>query len=461
MSKPSVSLSQLISDVKITLQSRYEFPVWVVGEISEMNINRTGHCYLELIEKDTISDKILAKCRATIWAFAFRSIKAYFETTTSETLRSGLKVLVKASVEFHEVYGFSLNIQDIDPQYTLGDMARKKAQIIQQLSNEGVLDMNKELPFPLVPQHIAVISSETAAGFGDFTNQLANNSKGYCFSTKLYPAIMQGDKAVESIIQAFDTIYDDIDSYDVIVLIRGGGSKSDLSCFDDYKLAYFITQFPLPVLTGIGHERDDTVTDIVAHTKLKTPTAVAEFLIDRVAEFDKQLDDFGYLVADTSNELFENKVYAIEKLTQRLQMGAIELLQNNNGFLIWAKSKTINAARQLQINKANSLHNYQQNLKVFAKGKLLQEIKMNEVRELRLGKWLKNYFDKKQRKLRFLNEKMELVNPEKILERGFAWVTHNGSIVKDSRNLKSGDLVKIKLVKGEFESEVKRIKKIN
>jgi exodeoxyribonuclease VII large subunit len=194
MSIESVSLSQLVSDIKITLQSRYERPVWVVAEISELNMNRSGHCYLELIEKDSLSDKIIAKSRATIWAFTFRTLKAYFETTTGETLRGGLKVLLKASIEFHEVFGFSLNIQDIDPQYTLGDLARKKAQIIQQLTSEGVLDMNKGLPFPLVPQRIAVISSETAAGYGDFLNQLETNSFGYCFFTEIFPPIKQDDK---------------------------------------------------------------------------------------------------------------------------------------------------------------------------------------------------------------------------------------------------------------------------
>jgi exodeoxyribonuclease VII large subunit len=228
-----------------------------VAEISELNMNRSGHCYLELIEKDSLSDKIIAKSRATIWAFTFRTLKAYFETTTGETLRGGLKVLLKASIEFHEVFGFSLNIQDIDPQYTLGDLARKKAQIIQQLTSEGVLDMNKGLPFPLVPQRIAVISSETAAGYGDFLNQLETNSFGYCFFTELFPAIMQGDKASESIILALEHVYSHIDEFDLVAIMRGGGSKSDLNCFDDYELAYFITQFPLPILTGIGHERDD------------------------------------------------------------------------------------------------------------------------------------------------------------------------------------------------------------
>ncbi len=458
MSTNSVSLSQLVGDIKITLQNRYETPVWVVGEISDMNINRNGHCYIELIEKDATSDKTIAKCRATIWAFAFRTIKAYFETTTQETLRAGLKVLVKVSVEFHEVYGFSLNIIDIDPQYTLGDMARKKAQIIQQLDNEGVLEMNKSLAFPMVPQRIAVISSQTAAGYGDFSNQLANNTHKYSFFTQLFPAIMQGEKAAESIINAFEAVFNRINNFDAVALMRGGGSKSDLSCFDDYDLAYLITQFPLPVLTGIGHERDDTVTDMVAHTKLKTPTAVAEYLIGKVSEFDRTLDDFGWQTADLADELFSKNKYLLEKLSHRLQYGSAELLQNNEEQLIWAKSKLLNGVKQLQLNKESQLTGQIANIKLIIKGTLNHEFEMCEIRNQRLVRWLNNYFDKKERRLSFLSEKTELINPQRVLERGFAMVTHNGKLIKNSSQLNVGDIIAVKLAKGKVDSEVTEIK---
>ncbi|MDA3892191.1 MAG: exodeoxyribonuclease VII large subunit [Salinivirgaceae bacterium] len=454
MSIESVSLSQLVSDIKITLQSRYEQPVWVVAEISDFNLNRSGHCYMELVEKDSISDKIIAKTRAIIWSFAFRTLKAYFETTTGETLRSGLKVLVRASIEFHEVFGFSLNIQDIDPQYTLGDMARKKAKIIQQLDKDGVLDMNKGLPFPLVPQRIAVISSDTAAGFGDFTNQLANNKVGYAINTELFPAVMQGDKAAESIINALEVIYNQIDDFDVVAIIRGGGSKSDLSCFDDYELAYFITQFPLPVLTGIGHERDDTITDLVAHTKLKTPTALAEFLIETFGQFDMQLDSYEDIVSDLALNVLENNDYKLEKFTQRLQLGSLELIRNNQEYLIWANSKIINGVQLYRSNKSSQLDNLKHNFTIITRGYFHQEQKLCEIRQERLGRWLNNYFSRKDRRLNFLSEKVELVNPERILERGYAWVTHNGNIVKDSSVLKKGDAVEVKVAKGNFASEV-------
>lgn len=458
MSIESVSLSQLVSDIKITLQSRYERPVWIVAEISELNMNRSGHCYLELIEKDSLSDKIIAKSRATIWAFTFRTLKAYFETTTGETLRGGLKVLLKASIEFHEVFGFSLNIQDIDPQYTLGDLARKKAQIIQQLTNEGVLDMNKGLPFPLVPQRIAVISSETAAGYGDFLNQLETNSFGYCFFTELFPAIMQGDKASESIILALELVYSHIDDFDLVAIMRGGGSKSDLNCFDDYELAYFITQFPLPILTGIGHERDDTVTDIVAHTKLKTPTAVAEFLIEKVADFDNQIDEYGMLVTNLAEQYISSSAYRLEKLTQRVQTASVDLLQNKQEHLIWAKSKVINGTRLLNLKKERHLSNLKLSLQNTVKSTINHEVKLVDLKQLRLKKWLSHYFTSKERRLVFLTEKAELVNPERILERGYAWVTHKGAIVKDASKLKIGDAIEVKLAKGKVEAELTQVK---
>lgn len=454
MSNSSVSLSQLVSDVKITLQERYELSVWVIAEISELNQNRSGHCYLELIEKDTNSDKLIAKSRATIWAFTFRTIKAYFETTTGETFRSGLKVLLRVSVEFHEVYGFSLNIHDIDPQYTLGDMARKRALIIQQLDDEGVLEMNKILPLAMVPSRIAVISSETAAGYTDFINQLSNNTFGYVFNTKLFPAIMQGNSASESIIGAFDTIFNNIDDFDAVVVIRGGGSKSDLSCFDDYELAYFITQFPLPVLTGIGHERDDSVTDIVAHTKLKTPTAVAEFLVDKVSEFDNQLDDYGWQISEIANKMFDKNEYLLDKFSHRLQLGTNLLLQSNREYLISANSVVINNVKQFQQNKFHQLNGFVKDFRVITKNSINSEIKMCEINSQRLTRWLKNYLSRKERRLNFLTEKAELVNPQRILERGFALVTHNEKVVKDSSQLNLGDVITVKLAKGKVKSNV-------
>ncbi|MBI9066520.1 MAG: exodeoxyribonuclease VII large subunit [Salinivirgaceae bacterium] len=457
MAKDPVGLSQLVFDVKLSLQSAYELPLWVVAEISELNINRSGHCYLELIEKDTISDRIIAKTRATIWAFAFRTIKPYFETSTGETLRSGLKVLLKVSIEFHEVFGFSLNVKDIDPQYTLGDLARKKAEIIQHLDNDGVLEMNKSIPFPTLPQRIAVISSETAAGYGDFCDQLKSNQNAYYFKVELFPAIMQGEKASESIIQSLNLIFDRIDDFDLVAIMRGGGSKSDLNCFDNYDLAYFITQFPLPIITGIGHERDDTVTDLVAHTRLKTPTAVAEFLIAKFIDLDDHLQELKNSLEEAYAIIIENASDRLSQSVYNLDKALNFILQKNSDRLERNKIILTSAIRKYGDNKQYELVNYTRDLKSFTKGFFSKEAEICKIRQIRINKWSNNYIIIKNNKLNSLQETLSLIDPKNILKRGYAIVSYNNKVLSHSKHIKKGDCVKVTLNSGSFESEVTNI----
>ena len=287
-----LSLLELNNLVRGAVSEAFPGTCWVRAEMSDVRTNASsGHCYLEFIEKNPITGQLVARARGSIWAKTFRMLKPYFEMETGQLFASGLKVLVKVSVEFHELYGYSLTVLDIDPAYTLGDMLRKRMEIIRQLKEEGVFTLNKELPFPVLPKRIAVITSPTAAGYEDFLNQLANNKAGYPFYPKLFPALMQGERTEESVIAALDRIYHHIDCFDVVVIIRGGGSTSDLNSFDSYLLAANCAQFPLPVITGIGHERDDTILDMVAHTRMKTPTAVAEFLIGRMDAAAEELED--------------------------------------------------------------------------------------------------------------------------------------------------------------------------
>ena len=280
----ALSLYELNNLVRSRLEHAFPEEYWVQAELSDVRSNATGHCYLELIEKDARGNNLIARARAMIWNQVYRLLKPYFEQETGQAFVSGLKVLVKVTVGFHELYGYSLTILDIDPSYTLGDMARRRREILAKLEEEGVLTLNKELEMPLLPQRIAVISSATAAGYGDFCNQLAGNPYGYVFYPRLFPAMMQGERVEESIIGALNRIYSHAEAWDVVVIIRGGGATSDLSNFDSYLLAANCAQFPLPIITGIGHERDDTVIDAVAHTRVKTPTAAAEYLIARVHE---------------------------------------------------------------------------------------------------------------------------------------------------------------------------------
>ncbi|MBQ8443183.1 MAG: exodeoxyribonuclease VII large subunit, partial [Bacteroides sp.] len=279
MEEQALSLYELNGLVKRSIRNSMPETYWLQAELSDVRSNYSGHCYLEFIQKDASGNNLIAKARGTIWSNIYKMLKPYFEQETGQAFASGIKVLVRVSVDFHELYGYSLTVLDIDPTYTVGDMERKRREILRQLEEEGVIDLNKELEMPLLPQRVAVISSATAAGYGDFCNQLANNPRGYGFHTQLFPAIMQGDRVEESVIAALNAIYAQLDCWDVVVIIRGGGATSDLSGFDTYELAANCAQFPLPIITGIGHERDDTVIDLVAHTRVKTPTAAAAFLI--------------------------------------------------------------------------------------------------------------------------------------------------------------------------------------
>ena len=278
-SKNRLTLYELNSLVREVIECEMPNEYWVEAELSECRESR-GHCYMELIQKDEQNAIPIAKASAKCWASKWLIIRPYFERTTGQQLHSGMKVLLKVYAQFHEAYGFSWIVTDIDPTYTLGDMARKRQEIIRQLKEEGVFDLQKDLHLPLFCQHIAVISSETAAGYGDFCNQLADNPYGFQFQTQLFPAIMQGEGVEQSIIAALEQIYNF--QFDAVVIIRGGGATSDMSGFDTLALAENVANFPLPIITGIGHDRDESILDMVSHIRVKTPTAAASLLIDHL-----------------------------------------------------------------------------------------------------------------------------------------------------------------------------------
>ena len=305
------SLFELNRLVRESIESEMPDAYWVEAELSECRESR-GHCYMELIQKDELSATPVAKAQAKCWANKWLAIRPYFERTTGQQLHAGMKVLLQVCPQFHEAYGFSWIVNDIDPTYTIGDMARKRQEIIQKLKAEGVFDLQKELRLPLFCQHIAVISSQTAAGYGDFCNQLADNPYGFKFETQLFPAIMQGEGVEQSIINALESIWRKAesgkrkeDSFDCIAIIRGGGATSDMSGFDTLALAENVANFPIPIITGIGHERDESILDMVSHTRVKTPTAAATLLIEHLKEV---LD-----IIDNSQELITR--YAQQKLS--------------------------------------------------------------------------------------------------------------------------------------------------
>lgn len=350
MNESSLTLSELNRQVKDAIRDHLPETYWMRAETSDVRRNRNGHCYLEFIEKDAVTQSIIAKARGVIWANVFQMLSAYFENETGQQFTSGINVLVCVSVEFHELYGYSLTVVDIDPSFTLGEIARNRQLILKQLEEEGVLTLNRELELPELANRIAVISSPTAAGYEDFCDQLANNPGGFVFYAKLFSAVMQGDRSEASIIAALEKVFQYRELFDAVAIIRGGGASSDLSCFDSYLLATNVAQFPLPVISGIGHERDVTVLDIVAHTRTKTPTAVAEFFIaclnrtatelisleERVVSesesrlLKEQTDLFSLSkeLVHQSSLMIQREIAAIQQLSGRMKYGVKHLLQH-------------------------------------------------------------------------------------------------------------------------------------
>ena len=482
MNSQQLSLYELQQQVKSSLDDAFSLPVWVKAEISEITVNRSGHCYLELIETEQGTDSVIARCRATIWSYTFRMLKPYFETTTGQNFTQGLKVLLQAKVEYHEVFGFSLNIRDIDPVYTLGDMARQRREIIRKLQEDGVFEMNKELELPIVTQHIAIISSPTAAGLQDFMDQLHNNMHKFVFYTKLFSAVMQGSEAPRSIMNALDLIYNYEHMFDAVVIIRGGGAQIDLACFDNYELAFHVSQFPLPVITGIGHDKDDTVIDMVAHTRMKTPTAVAEFLISGAVQFDQQLTELeNHFIELVNDQLEENKNRlndAANQLNQlvnqmivaqrnRLEIAQIQLTNRTNAFLKKHQSElkqvTIETKNKTNhfVTRQNHMLGQSGNMLNFAfrKQMLKSKNKLNQCENLVKILSLETIRTEK-RNLNSIQEKLRLVDPQNILKRGYSLTMLNGKIVKSVGQLQKGDLLETRLSDGTVESNVDKINKI-
>jgi len=477
MSDQQHSLSELQSQVKRSLDETFPMPIWVKAEISEMTVNRSGHCYLDLVETEQGTDTVIARCRATIWSYTFRILKPYFETTTGQTFNQGLKVLLQAKVEYHEVYGFSLNIRDIDPVYTLGDLARQRREIIRRLQEDGVFEMNKELELPLVPQRIAVISSPTAAGLQDFLDQLHANPHQFVFYTKLFPAVMQGNEAPRSIMNALELIYEYEDFFDAVVIIRGGGAQLDLACFDHYELAFHVAQFPLPVITGIGHDKDDTVIDLVAHTRMKTPTAVAEFLIAGALRFSEELKELEkHFVELISDQLEENKTRlndAADLLKQlvnqlivdqqnRLKIARIQLANRSGVFLKDQKSELKKYTAEVK-SLTSRFVSQQKHLLDFSGNKLnfifrAQVLKnknlLNQFQHL-IKIQATDQIRNEKKTLNSFQEKLRLVDPQNILKRGYSLTMIDGKIVKSMKQIKAGDLLETRLSDGIVESLVK------
>jgi exodeoxyribonuclease VII large subunit len=403
--------------VREAIETELPDEYWVEAELSECREN-SGHCYMELIEKDERTNTPIARASAKCWRQTWQMAKPYFERTTGQQLRAGMKVLLKVYAQFHEAYGFSWIVSDIDPTYTLGDMARKRQEIIRQLKEEGVFDLQRELRIPTFAKRIAVISAQNAAGYGDFCRQLEDNDYGFRFEVTLFPAIMQGEQVESSIIAALNAIYEATvpdgspsAPYDCVVIIRGGGATADLSGFDTLALAENVAQVPLPVITGIGHDRDESILDMVANTKVKTPTAAAALLIDNLRQ-----------VLDRINSAQQHLTTAIS-----------------------TKLSTLN----VQISSLQAL------IPTLALRTIGDQRHRIEMLESRLPVAIERRLTSQKHLLESLSLKLQGFDPQLLLSRGYSITLHNGRAVRDPKQLKAGDEIETRVEHGTIQSVVK------
>jgi exodeoxyribonuclease VII large subunit len=408
-----ISLTELQGLIRDKIYEALPGAFWVTAEIAEMKIHGAGHCYLELTGSDRPGGKIVARARATIWAARFSSLNTFFTASTGIPLRQGISVLCKATVEYHELYGLSLNITDIDPAYTAGDMALRREAIIRRLTKEGVMEMNRELTLPPYPRYIAVVSSSKAAGYQDFINHLTDNPYGYVFKPELFEAVMQGELTESSLTEALNLISEEAERFDAVVIIRGGGSTTDLSWFDSYDIAYHVTQFPLPVLTGIGHEKDLSVTDMVAWKSLKTPTAVADFLVEKTLGCENSIITMAGELTSAANEALSSAGEQLSSLRNRVGATARLILRVK-------REQTRYHSETLRRDTASILRSAAEAT------------------------------DRLENSLRHLD-------PAGVMKRGFTLTARNGIIVRAPSELNPGDTITTHFETGEATSTVDRI----
>lgn len=405
----AMTLLELNGMVRTTLERGMRDEYWVEAELAEARETR-GHCYMELVQKDSLSNTPVAKASAKCWKQTWMLIQPYFERTTGQPLRAGMKVLLRVYPNFHEAYGFSWIVTDIDPTFTIGDLARRRQEIIAALKAQGIFDMNRQLELPMFAQRIAVISSQTAAGYGDFCNQLNDNPYGFRFHATLFPAVMQGEGVELSVIAALERIYEEVDNYDCVVIIRGGGATSDMSGFDTLALAENVAQFPLPVITGIGHDRDESVLDMVACIRVKTPTAAAAYLVSHLLKVSDLIDNMNKRMVRCATMRIEMQKMRLARLSERLP----------------SVFSLVKVKREAHLDALNS----------------------------RLITSVRQFFDRQAHRLDMLGQRAAAIDPKLLLSRGYSITIHNGKAVRDKDTLKPGDEIETIFEKGTVKSIV-------
>lgn len=428
----ALTLYELNSMVRDVVELGMPGSYWVEAELSEVR-ERSGHCYMELVQKDLTGNSTVARASARCWRSTWASVRPGFEQVTGEHFRAGLKVLLQVHAQFHENFGFSWIVTDIDPAYTLGDMARRRQEIIRILKEEGVFDLNKELCLSLFASRIAVVSSESAAGYGDFCNQLDTNAYGFAFSVRLFPAVMQGERTEGSIISALDAINSEADDFDCVVIIRGGGAVSDLSAFDSLALAENVANFPLPVITGIGHERDESVLDMVANKRVKTPTAAAALLIENLKHtYDRIVQAQERISVSVSRRMDYERV-RLERVSGRIPV-LFSLVKTRQQARIDSFFARVGAAA----------------------GRIVAEERLRLDRlSVALSPAVRQRLSAENHRLELLGQRISAVDPAILLRRGYSITLHNGRAVYSPGQLSDGDVIETRLAEGNVRSVVR------
>lgn len=428
-----VTLYELNNLVRSVIEQTLDDEYWLQAELSEARLAANGHFYVEFVQKDDTGRNLLARARGTMWARTYNMLAPLFERATGERLRAGMRVRVLVTLAFHELYGYSLNIVNIDPSFTLGDLAKRRREILAQLDADGIIDDNKSLPLPALLKHVAVISSAGAAGYGDFCNQLSDNGYGLHFETHLFPAVMQGANVEESVLAALEAVCAEADAFDCVVIIRGGGATSDLSDFDSYALAAAVAQMPLPVIVGIGHERDETVLDFVAHTRVKTPTAAAAFLIDHEAQQLAHLDDLSLSITQHARASIEQAKSTLDHLVVSLPR-TFALVSERQSRRLEQLMTRIAQAAQMGVQRPMARLEAMEPLLVQAARFRMQNT---------------------QTRLQHLEQRIAALDPSLLLKRGYSLTfTADGQLVKDASHLRTNDILTTRLASGEIKSKV-------
>lgn len=449
----ALSLSQLQQSIGNAIRLNVHLQnVWVTAELSDLRVSG-GHCYMELIEKDSLGNTC-AKVRAMIWSGTLNPIRRKFFNATGRDIGSGLKVMVRGSVTHHNIYGLSFVISDIDPSYTLGDIERLRREILQKLANQGILDRNKQLVVPIAPQRIAVVSAGGAAGYGDFIDQLERNSDGLKFYPFLFPAMMQGDRTSASVRSALALVESTIDLWDCVAIIRGGGSTSDLNGFDDYELAKTIAMFPLPVIVGIGHERDRTVLDEIACVRCKTPTAVAAYLVDSLRSAYQLANDAMVRVANYASEYLRGEKFRIANLENLLPLRVESRIARARNELSELAFKIERSSRKILNRHSDEIVKYAHRLQRDSEKTTASAQEKLRMFGYRYGKALENIPDRQRVRLEKLESMIRVLSPQNTLKRGYSISLMNGKALLNAGQLKKGDKITTKLAEGDFSSVV-------